>query len=76
MELMPDIDLHHPTTVEDAINAHASSVASRYLAGGSDMLVNIRRGIEQPDSLVYLNGISAMHGIFNNGMYNFPHCFK
>ena len=67
MELMPDLDLHHPTTVEDAINAHASSVSSRYLAGGSDMLVNIRRGIEQPDSLVYLNGIPEMHGILDNG---------
>jgi len=67
MELMPDLDLHHPTTVEDAINDHASNVNSRYLAGGSDMLVNIRRGIEQPDSLVYLNGIPEMHGILDNG---------
>ena len=66
MELMPNIDLHHPTTVEEAIAAYTAGNSSRYLAGGSDMLVNIRRGIEHPDSLVYLNGIPEMHGISDN----------
>ncbi len=66
MEFMPEMDLHHPTTVEDAVKAFAAAPDGRYLAGGSDMLVNIRRGIEQPDSLVYVNGISEMHGITEN----------
>ena len=66
MELMPNIDLHHPATVEEAIAAYTAGNSSRYLAGGSDMLVNIRRGIEHPDSLVYLNGIPEMHGISDN----------
>lgn len=63
MELLPDMHLHHPTTVEEATKMHAAAPAGRYLAGGSDLLVNIRRGIEQPDSLVYLNGIAEMHAI-------------
>jgi 4-hydroxybenzoyl-CoA reductase subunit beta len=63
MEFMPEMELHHPATVEDAVNAHATATEGRYLAGGSDLLVNIRRGIEQPHSLVYLNGIAEMHGI-------------
>ncbi|MBT7756279.1 MAG: 4-hydroxybenzoyl-CoA reductase subunit beta, partial [Rhodospirillaceae bacterium] len=67
MEFMPELDLHHPATVEDAIKAYADAPDGRYLAGGSDMLVNIRRGIEQPDTLVYLNGIPEMHGITDNG---------
>ena len=67
MEFMPELALHHPATVEDAVSAHADAPDGRYLAGGSDMLVNIRRGIEQPDSLVYLNGIPEMHGIADHG---------
>ena len=67
MEFMPELELHHPETVEDAVSAYAATSDGRYLAGGSDMLVNIRRGIEQPDSLVYLNGIPEMHGITDHG---------
>ena len=65
MELLPDMHVHHPVTVEEAVALHAAAAAGRYLAGGSDLLVNIRRGIEQPDSLVYLNGINEMHAITN-----------
>jgi 4-hydroxybenzoyl-CoA reductase subunit beta len=67
MELMPDLRLHHPATVEEAIALYDEAPDGRYLAGGSDLLVNIRRGIVQPDSLVYLNGISEMHGIIDHG---------
>ena len=63
MEYLPDMQLHRPTTVEDAVNLQAGASAGRYLAGGSDLLVNIRRGIEQPDSLVYLTGIAEMRAI-------------
>ncbi len=67
MEFMPEMELHHPATVEDAVSAHAAAAGGRYLAGGSDLLVNIRRGIEQPHSLVYLNGIAEMQGIAEHG---------
>ncbi len=63
MEYLPEMRLHHPATVEEAIKLHAAAPSGRYLAGGSDLLVNIRRGIETPDSLVYLNGIAEMHAI-------------
>ncbi len=63
MEYLPEMHLHNPATVEEAIRLHDAAPASRYLAGGSDLLVNIRRGIEQPDHLVYLNGIAEMHAI-------------
>ena len=67
MEFMPELELHHPTSVEEAVTAFQATTDGRYLAGGSDMLVNIRRGIEQPDSLVYLNGVTEMHGIVDHG---------
>ncbi|MDP7548021.1 MAG: FAD binding domain-containing protein, partial [Alphaproteobacteria bacterium] len=63
MEHLPEMHLHHPETVEEAVKLHDAAPSGRYLAGGSDLLVNIRRGIEQPDSLVYLNGIAEMHAI-------------
>jgi 4-hydroxybenzoyl-CoA reductase subunit beta len=63
MEYLPEMRLHHPTTVEDAIALYDTAPTSRYLAGGSDLLVNIRRGIEQPESLVHLNAITEMHAI-------------
>ncbi|MDP6692216.1 MAG: FAD binding domain-containing protein, partial [Alphaproteobacteria bacterium] len=63
MELLPDLKLHHPKSVEDAVSLHATATSGRYLAGGSDLLVNIRRGIEQPESLVYLSNIAEMQAI-------------
>ena len=66
MELLPDMHLHHPATVEEAIKLQGAAPAGRYLAGGSDLLVNIRRGIEQPENLVYLNGIAEMQAITDN----------
>jgi 4-hydroxybenzoyl-CoA reductase subunit beta len=67
MEFLPELKLHHPATVEDAVSLHAAAPAGRYLAGGSDLLVNVRRGIEQPDSLVYLNNIAEMQAITDTG---------
>ncbi len=63
MELLPDLKLHHPKSVEDAVSLHAAAPTGRYLAGGSDLLVNIRRGIEQPECLVYLSNIAEMQEI-------------
>jgi 4-hydroxybenzoyl-CoA reductase subunit beta len=63
MEFMPQMQMHQPTSVEDAVSLHGAAPDGRYLAGGSDLLVNIRRGIEQPDSLVYVNNIPEMRAI-------------
>jgi len=60
MELMPDFKLHHPDTVEEAVQLYAESPEARYLAGGTDMLVNVRRGIEQPATLIALGGIAEL----------------
>lgn len=62
MELMPDFALQRPETVEDAVRLRAGDNA-RYLAGGTDMVVNIRRGIEQPATLVDLTRIAEMGAI-------------
>ncbi|MDE0944171.1 MAG: 4-hydroxybenzoyl-CoA reductase subunit beta [Alphaproteobacteria bacterium] len=67
MEFMPEMQMHQPISVEDAVAQYSAAPNGRYLAGGSDLLVNIRRGIEQPDSLVYVNNIPEMRSITEDG---------
>ena len=63
MELMPALALQRPETVEDAVRLRAAGDGARYLAGGTDMVVNIRRGIERPTALVDLTGIGELAAI-------------
>ena len=60
MELMPEFKLHRPETVTEAVALNGGSETARYLAGGTDMVVNIRRGIETPETLVDLNAVTEM----------------
>jgi 4-hydroxybenzoyl-CoA reductase subunit beta len=60
MEFMPEFKLHRPETVAEAVKLNGGSDTARYLAGGTDMVVNIRRGIETPETLIDLNAIKEM----------------
>ena len=62
MEFMPELTLARPGTVEEAVRLRAEEGA-KYLAGGTDMVVNIRRGIERPSSLVDLTGVDELTAI-------------
>ncbi len=63
MELLPEFTLHRPAEIEDAVRLHAGNADARYLAGGTDMVVNVRRGIEQPGVLVDLTAIAELKQI-------------
>ena len=63
MELMPDFILHRPVNIEDALKLMAENDGARYVAGGTDMIVNIRRGIEQPPALIELSSIEELQSI-------------
>ena len=63
MEFMPAFTLHRPATVEEAVGLRNDDKQARYLAGGTDMVVNVRRGIEQPTALIDLAQVEGMHGI-------------
>jgi 4-hydroxybenzoyl-CoA reductase subunit beta len=52
-----------PSTVKEAVAACVKHPGSRYLAGGTDLLVNMRRGIGSPDLLVDLSGIDELTAI-------------
>ena len=63
MEFMPDFALHRPTTSEEAVKLRTETEGAVYVAGGTDMLVNVRRGIEQPAALVDLSDIAEIKDI-------------
>ena len=66
MEFMPNFQLHRPETIEEALQARTDHDEALYVAGGTDMLVNVRRGIEQPKNLVDLSAIHGMKSITVN----------
>ncbi len=67
MEYMPSFKLHRPESVEEAVGLRAGAEAARYLAGGTDMVVNIRRGIEAPETLIDLTAIAELKEIRADG---------
>jgi 4-hydroxybenzoyl-CoA reductase subunit beta len=60
MELMPNFTLLRPATVDEAVAMWAEHADARYLAGGTDLLVNTRRGIEQPAALIALDRVAGI----------------
>jgi 4-hydroxybenzoyl-CoA reductase subunit beta len=63
----PDFRLVQPGTIEEAIAALVSHPGSRCVAGGTDLIVNIRRGISRPDLLVDLSDIAELNEINTDG---------
>lgn len=63
MEYMPNFQLHRPETAEEAIKLLSDKPNSRLVAGGTDMIVNVRRGIEQPEDLIALDAIADLKNI-------------
>ena len=57
---LAELRLAQPVTVKEAIATLLSHPHSRLVAGGTDLLVNIRRGISQPDLLVDISGIGEL----------------
>ncbi len=68
MELLPPFELLRPTTVEQALAWRLENPNSRLLGGGTDLIVNLRRGIgEAPQALIDLNQIDEMTVIAGDG---------
>ena len=59
MEYMPNFKLHRPANVADAVKLKTEPGAL-YVAGGTDMVVNVRRGIEQPKHLIDLSAVAEL----------------
>ena len=63
MEYMPRFTLHRPETIEAAVALANTEEGARYLGGGTDLVVNVRRGIEDPRALIDLTNIPALKKI-------------
>jgi len=55
--------LHQPRTVADVLAVLREHPGALYLAGGTDLMVNIRRRIREPKHLIALNGVADLRGI-------------
>lgn len=62
-ELLPNFSVHHPETILDAVKLHGGRDGARYVAGGTDLVVNLRRGIGEAETLVSLNKINGFREI-------------
>jgi 4-hydroxybenzoyl-CoA reductase subunit beta len=60
MDALPEFELLRPATLAEALAARAGDPAARLLGGGTDLVVNIRRGIEAPEKLVDLTGVAEL----------------
>lgn len=61
--LMPRLQVTHPRSIEDAIDLRRARPDSQFVAGGTDLLVNMRHGIRQPRVLIDLSRLDEMAAI-------------
>lgn len=63
MDALPDFKVIRPATLAEAMAARAAHPESRLLGGGTDLVVNIRRGIESPPALIDMTGVAELNSI-------------
>jgi 4-hydroxybenzoyl-CoA reductase subunit beta len=60
---MPPLEVHLPTTVAEAVALRRDLPASMYIAGGTDLLVNLKHRLHAPEHLVSLSAVEELVGI-------------
>ena len=63
MDALPEFELISPETVDAVIKARAAHPDSRLIGGGTDLVVNIRRGILSPPVLIDINKVTELRTI-------------
>jgi len=63
MDALPQFRVLNPGSLDEAIAARAENPDSRPLGGGTDLVVNIRRGIVAPRVLIDMNRVKELHAI-------------
>jgi aerobic carbon-monoxide dehydrogenase medium subunit len=74
--LLPKFDFHDPTTVEEACRLLAQfGIKAKPLAGGTDLMVNMKEKIVSPGHVVSLSRIEALkQARKENGCYSIGAC--
>jgi 4-hydroxybenzoyl-CoA reductase subunit beta len=61
---LPEFDYHRPETLEDAVRLLADlGDAAMVVAGGTDVIPNLKHRLHEPSHLVSLRGIQGMRGV-------------
>jgi 4-hydroxybenzoyl-CoA reductase subunit beta len=63
MDALPEFELLRPQSVEEALKARVAHPDARLLGGGTDLIVNIRRGIVAPPVLIDMTGVAELRAI-------------
>ncbi len=66
--LMSHTTYHRPRTLEEARSLAAETPGARYIAGGTDLLVQMKSGRERPDALISLRSVPELAGITTGGV--------
>ncbi|MBZ0218275.1 MAG: FAD binding domain-containing protein, partial [Fimbriimonadaceae bacterium] len=69
MSINTAFDLAMPTSIADAIARHTANPAARYVAGGTDLIPNLRKGIGTPDLLISLEAIEEIKTVSETDDY-------
>src|SRR4051794_29783839 len=67
MNLLPEFRCHRPATLQEAVRLKAAFANARFLAGGTDLLVNLRRGLGEPSDLIDLTAVAGLAAIRRDG---------
>lgn len=60
MHTLPDFRVFQPQSIAEAIAARSNEPSSRYVGGGTDLIANLRRGLDDPKALIDLRGIPEL----------------
>jgi 4-hydroxybenzoyl-CoA reductase subunit beta len=63
MEALPEFEIVSPGTLAEVLAARQAHPGARLLGGGTDLVVNIRRGIEAPPVLIETNRVAELRAI-------------
>jgi 4-hydroxybenzoyl-CoA reductase subunit beta len=63
MDALPEFRLLRPTSLDEVLKARKAHPDSKLLGGGTDLMVNIRRGIVAPPVLIETNKVAELKTI-------------
>jgi 4-hydroxybenzoyl-CoA reductase subunit beta len=63
MDALPDLQVLRPRSIAEAVAARAAHPESRLLGGGTDLVVNWRRGILAPPVMIDMSGVAELKTI-------------
>jgi len=63
MEALAEFKLLRPETLTEVLAARSAHPDSQLLGGGTDLIVNLRRGIVAPPVLIDMNGVAELRAV-------------